>query len=208
MEHNNFKVQFMYLLSPSCTTGLHCQRQIGSPTMNPNHIHSLTVRPYATIIDVTIQRLIAYSISHQMYLCWRIQYSKANVSQITVTVTVMYFRSYSDGPKQNSKAVSGSQCRKVCEPLQQAHRFIHCHTSLSLFLHSLSLSGRCQTSVCDTPCIVLEEERNQLSNHLLSTVPGSASPSHPNTVALGHGQGCSSFSLPLGNKKKRNTNDL
>ena len=56
--------------------------KLGLPQWLPIIIHSLTVRPYATIIDVTIQRLIAYSISHQMYLCWRIQYSKANVSQM------------------------------------------------------------------------------------------------------------------------------
>lgn len=208
MEHNNFKVQFMHLLSPSCTAGVHCQRQIGSPTMNPNHIHSLNVRPYATIIDVIIQRLIVYSISHQMYLCWRIQYSRPVFPKWWVTVKVIYFRSDPDGPKQNSKAVSGSQCRKVCEQLQQAHRFIHSHTPLSLFLHSLSLSQADAKLQCVTPCIVLEEERNQLSNHLLSTVPGSASPSHPNAVALGHDQGCSSFSLPLGNRKKSNRNDL
>lgn len=164
MEHNNFKVQFMHLLSPSCTAGVHCQRQIGSPTMNPNHIHSLNVRPYATIIDVIIQRLIVYSISHQMYLCWRIQYSRPVFPKWWVTVKVIYFRSDPDGPKQNSKAVSGSQCRKVCEQLQQAHRFIHSHTPLSLFLHSLSLSGRCQTSVCDSLYRVGGREKSALKS--------------------------------------------
>lgn len=63
---NNLKVQYMHLLSPSCTAGVHCQRQIGPPTMNHNPIHSLTVAPYGTFIAVIIQKLIAYAVSHQI----------------------------------------------------------------------------------------------------------------------------------------------
>lgn len=63
---NDLKVQYMHLFSPSCTAGVHCQRQIGPPTMNPNLIHSLTVPPYGTFIAMIIQRLIAYAVSHQI----------------------------------------------------------------------------------------------------------------------------------------------